>query len=71
MKLLSIFSRLLAAIALVLMASCGNKVRFTSCHDNLLQQVDPQIVLDQDNMTWDDYAPIPGTDCANMTLIPE
>jgi hypothetical protein len=71
MKLLRVFSRLLAAVALVLMASCFNRVRIKGCHDNLLQPVDPQIVLEQVNITWDHYAPIPGTDWANITLIPE
>lgn len=33
--------------------------------------IDPQIVQDQDDMTWDDYRPIPGIDWADRTLVPE
>ena len=33
--------------------------------------IDPQQVQDQDDMTWDDYRPIPGHDWADRTLVPE
>jgi len=33
--------------------------------------IDPQFVRDQDDMTWDDYRPIPGRDWANPMLRPE
>ncbi len=33
--------------------------------------IDPQVVQDQDDMTWDDYRPIPGRDWANPMLEPE
>lgn len=33
--------------------------------------IDPQIVQDQDDMTWDDYRPIPGKNWANPSLVPE
>ncbi|MGH7500474.1 MAG: M6 family metalloprotease domain-containing protein [Longimicrobiales bacterium] len=33
--------------------------------------IDPQDVQDQDDMTWADYAPIPGHDWADPTLVPE
>jgi M6 family metalloprotease-like protein len=36
-----------------------------------LKPVDPQIVQDQDSMTWEDYHPIPGKDWADPSLIPE
>jgi M6 family metalloprotease-like protein len=37
---------------------------------NLLP-IDPQVVQDQDDMTWDDYRPIPGQDWADPSLVPE
>jgi M6 family metalloprotease-like protein len=36
-----------------------------------LVPIDPQIVQDQDDMTWDDYKPIPGIDWADPSLKPE
>jgi M6 family metalloprotease-like protein len=33
--------------------------------------IDPQIIQDQDDMTWDDYRPIPGKNWADPSLIPE
>ncbi len=33
--------------------------------------VDPQVVRDQDEMTWDDYRPIPGKNWADPVLKPE
>jgi M6 family metalloprotease-like protein len=33
--------------------------------------IDPQVVQDQDDMTWDDYRPIPGKDWADPSLKPE
>jgi M6 family metalloprotease-like protein len=33
--------------------------------------IDPQQVQDQDDMTWDDYAPIPGRNWADRSLVPE
>ena len=36
-----------------------------------LAPIDPQKVEDQQDMTWDDYHPIPGKDWADPTLIPE
>jgi M6 family metalloprotease-like protein len=33
--------------------------------------IDPQIVQDQDNMTWADYQPIPGKNWADPSIIPE
>jgi len=33
--------------------------------------LDPQVVQDQDDMTWDDYAPIPDVDWADPSLTPE
>jgi M6 family metalloprotease-like protein len=32
--------------------------------------IDPQVVQDQDDMTWDDYKPVPGTDWNNPDLVP-
>lgn len=33
--------------------------------------IDPQVVQDQDNMTWEDYKPIPGKNWADPSLAPE
>ena len=35
------------------------------------QPVDPQLVQDQDDMTWSDYHPIPGKDWSDPGLIPQ
>jgi M6 family metalloprotease-like protein len=35
------------------------------------EPIDPQLVQDQDDMTWDDYRPIPGIDWADPSLTPE
>ena len=36
-----------------------------------LGPIDPQVVQDQDDMTWDDYTPIPGRNWADPALVPE
>jgi M6 family metalloprotease-like protein len=42
------------------------------CISGLPQKpIDPQVVQDQDNMTWEDYRPIPGKNWADPALIPE
>ena len=33
--------------------------------------IDPQIIQDQDDMTWNDYKPIPGKNWADPSLVPE
>lgn len=33
--------------------------------------LDPQSVQDQDDMTWDDYRPVPGRNWADPTLVPQ
>lgn len=33
--------------------------------------IDPQMVQDQDDMTWEDYHPIPGKNWADPSLVPE
>jgi M6 family metalloprotease-like protein len=35
------------------------------------QPIDPQIVVDQEEMTWSDYRPIPGKNWADPSLVPE
>ncbi len=37
----------------------------------LPEPIDPQVVQDQDDMTWDDYTPIPGKNWADPSLKPE
>jgi M6 family metalloprotease-like protein len=39
--------------------------------EGALTPIDPQAVQDQDDMTWDDYRPIPGRDWADPYLVPE
>jgi len=36
-----------------------------------IRPIDPQVVHDQDDMTWDDYCPIPDKNWADPLLIPE
>ncbi len=36
-----------------------------------LKPIDPQLVQDQDDMTWDDYSPIPGIDWADPSIKPK
>ena len=51
----------------------------TACHGpqsgsgniTVLPPLDPQMVRDQQDMTWDDYKPIPGIDWANPELKPK
>lgn len=38
---------------------------------SLLKLIDPQIIQDQDSMTWEDYHPIPGKDWADPSLVPD
>jgi M6 family metalloprotease-like protein len=33
--------------------------------------IDPQVIQDQDDMTWNDYHPIPGKNWADPSLVPE
>jgi M6 family metalloprotease-like protein len=33
--------------------------------------IDPQVIQDQDDMTWSDYSPIPGKNWADTSLVPE
>ncbi|MFC1513906.1 peptidase M6 [candidate division KSB1 bacterium] len=35
-----------------------------------LPPIDPQVVQDQEDMTWDDYVPIPGKNWADPSLVP-
>lgn len=35
-----------------------------------LKPIDPQLIQDQDDMTWGDYHPIPGKNWADPVLIP-
>ncbi|HCM60090.1 MAG TPA: peptidase M6 [Bacteroidales bacterium] len=67
MKKTGITISLLALLAVVLVAfgQSGKK-------DQLLYSpIDPQVVQDQDNMTWNDYRPIPGKNWADPALKPE
>ena len=62
-----------AAILALFMAST---LAVTGCEargggPGALQPIDPQVVQDQDLMTWDDYRPIPGIDWADPGLVPQ
>jgi M6 family metalloprotease-like protein len=38
---------------------------------SVFRPIDPQIIQDQDDMTWNDYHPIPGKNWADPSLVPE
>ena len=48
---------------------------FSACQQDRIPSlpgpIDPQIVQDQYDMTWDDYRPIPGINWADPSLVPE
>lgn len=48
---------------------------FSACsqdkNEGIPGPIDPQLVQDQDDMTWDDYSPIPGKNWADPQLLPE
>ena len=50
------------AVVMLIISSCGKEAA--------LPPIDPQIVQDQDDMTWDDYTPIPGKNWADPSLVP-
>ena len=58
--------RALAPIAVLIgtTVSCESDYEFPG-------PIDPQVVQDQEDMTWDDYRPIPGVDWADPDLVPE
>ena len=63
-----LFNTLMAAVLLIMTASCQNIKTPTS---KSLAPIDPQVVQDQDDMTWNDYHPIPGRNWADPSLKPE
>ena len=67
MKKTGITIILLALLAVVLVAfGQSGKVKKAA-----FQPIDPQVVQDQDDMTWNDYRPIPGKNWADPALKPE
>ncbi|MGW8268091.1 MAG: M6 family metalloprotease domain-containing protein, partial [Longimicrobiales bacterium] len=48
-------------------AGCGSG----AAEEAALTPIDPQVVQDQDDMTWEDYRPIPGRNWADPSLVPE
>lgn len=42
-------------------------ISLISCRANMVEPIDLQVVQDQDNMTWEDYYPIPGINWADST----
>jgi M6 family metalloprotease-like protein len=58
----------LCACTLLALASAGCDTRPDG---EAVPPLDPQVVQDQDDMTWDDYRPVPGFDWADPTLTPE
>ena len=64
---------LLMIVVLLVTVSCNNlsmKDRNAS-RVRKLTPIDPQMVQDQDDMTWDDYNPVPGINWADPSLKPE
>lgn len=58
-----------AAAAFLLTAVTACRMGEQNSED--LPPMDPQVVQDQDDMTWDDYKPIPGRNWADPSLKPE
>ncbi|KPK77544.1 MAG: hypothetical protein AMJ79_02825 [Phycisphaerae bacterium SM23_30] len=50
--------------------NCAQPTNRVPVRTPLPPPIDPQIVQDQDDMTWDDYNPIPGENWADPTLVP-
>ncbi len=71
MKLFKILFIVVLSIGMLLLISCGGEAARQSRSLFMPPPVDPQIVLDQDDMTWDDYTPIPGRDWNDPSLVPE
>jgi M6 family metalloprotease-like protein len=67
---------LLLTLALIFWAQKSNKKPVISAIVTNEQvkppkSIDPQIIQDQDDMTWSDYHPIPGKNWADPSLVPE
>lgn len=60
----------LLAQGLLLALSCANPFHAKAPESTALAPIDPQIVRDQDDMTWADYKPIPGVNWADPTRKP-
>ena len=55
----------------IIVWSQNNQKRITPGEKTLLPKpIDPQIIQDQDDMTWNDYTPIPGKNWADPSLVP-
>jgi M6 family metalloprotease-like protein len=63
------FSPLPLWVCVAILALTACQERGPALHE--LPSLDPQVVQDQDHMTWDDYAPIPGKNWADPSLEPE
>jgi M6 family metalloprotease-like protein len=61
----------LAAAGILLMLVTINAISTDDPQSTSLAPIDPQMVQDQDHMTWDDYRPIPGRNWADPSLKPE
>ena len=77
MRVKTSFRSMLALFAIAIpvlfsMVSCQNMSMAgrISAKVTELVPIDPQIVQDQDDMTWDDYRPIPGRHWADPALAP-
>lgn len=67
---LSVFKAVQVLLIALMMQSCdtGNSRNESGI---LPPPVDPQVVQDQDDMTWDDYRAIPGKNWADPSLVPD
>jgi M6 family metalloprotease-like protein len=61
----------LLTVSLLAFAAAGAAPRGFAAGGNALTPIDPQIVRDQQDMTWDDYKPIPGVNWADPSLKPK
>jgi len=61
----------LTTICMLVTACIAFTQQSTTDHNRSLKPIDPQVVRDQDDMTWDDYRPIPGKNWADPSLIPQ
>src|SRR4051794_37984995 len=65
------FGRFLVVPLVAAASACGPRVSVGSpgVDATSRQAIDPQQVRDQDDMTWDDYLPIPGVDWAHTSSV--
>ena len=68
---LSIFRAVQVLLIVLIMQSCDTGRGRNESSGILPPPIDPQVVQDQDDMTWDDYRAIPGKNWADPSLVPD